>query len=168
LWGGAALQALRLVTHTTKDVDVVALVKQDLTAGLQLCSAKPLPEYLTAAAEKVARDFQLKEDWLNSGPTSALDFGLPEGILERAEKCDYGATLTVRFFSRYDQIFFKLYAAVDQGGKHYQDLVNLKPTADELEKAAQWSMTHDVSEGYKDSLKRLLAGMGHKDVAERI
>jgi hypothetical protein len=71
--------------------------------------------------------------------------------------------------SRYDQIYFKLYAAVDQGaGKHFDDLLTLDPTADELEKAALWSMTHDVSEGYRQIIKKLLIYMGHKDVAERL
>jgi len=35
---------------------------------------------------------------------------------------------------------------VDQGaGKHFDDLIALKPTSDELENAARWTMTHDVS-----------------------
>ncbi len=57
---------------------------------------------------------------------------------------------------------------MDQGGKHYQDLIALKPIAEELEMAARWSMTHDVSEGYRESLKCMLSEMGHKDVADRI
>jgi hypothetical protein len=69
---------------------------------------------------------------------------------------------------RYDQIHFKLYAAVDQGaGKHLDDLLALKPTSDELENAARWTMTHDVSEGFKQNLKSLLNYLGFKDVAER-
>jgi len=166
--GGSALQALRLVTRTTKDVDVVALISKSAAEGLVMYTAKPLPPHLVEAAKKVARDFQLTDGWINPGPTSALDLGLPKGVLDRAEVRDYGKALTVRFISRYDQIHFKLYAAVDQGGKHYQDLVALKPTAQELEEAARWSMTHDVSEGYRGEIKRLLTNMGHKDVAQRI
>lgn len=166
--GGSALQALGLATRTTKDVDVVALVSHSANQSLGLVTAKPLPDFLLEAAKKVARDFVLSENWLNPGPTSALDFGLPEGILDRAEVRNYGEALTVRFLSRYDQIHFKLYAAVDQGGKHYQDLLALNPSAEELERAARWSMTHDVSDGYKVELKRLLTGMGKADVAERI
>lgn len=162
--GGSALQALRLVSRTTKDVDVVALVSKDST----MVTANPLPAPLIEAAKKVERDFQLKDGWINPGPTSALDFGLPKGVLERAEKRDYGNALTVRFISRYDQVHFKLYAAVDQGGKHYQDLLDLKPTAQELEDAARWSMTHDVSEPYRSEVKRILTEMGHPDVAQRL
>jgi hypothetical protein len=57
---------------------------------------------------------------------------------------------------------------VDQGGKHLEDLVALKPTATELEAAARWSMTHDVSEPYKEQLKKMLMDMGHSDVADRL
>ncbi|MBI5624311.1 MAG: hypothetical protein HY924_11065 [Elusimicrobia bacterium] len=166
--GGSALQALRLVSRTTTDVDVVALVTHDVARGLEMTTAKSLPAVLVEAAKKVERDFQLKSGWLNPGPTSALDLGLPAGVLERAQVSEYGSALTVRFFSRLDQIHFKLYAAVDQGGKHYQDLKGLKPTAGELEQAARWSMTHDVSEGYRGELKRILKEMGQEDVAQRI
>jgi hypothetical protein len=166
--GGAALHALGLVTRTTKDVDVVALVSKSPTDGLIMSSANPLPPHLIEAAKKVERDFRLKDGWINPGPTSALDFGLPEGVLGRAELRNYGSALTVRFISRYDQVHFKLYAAVDQGGKHYQDLLDLRPTGDELEKAARWSMTHDVSETYRSDVKRILKEMGHGDVAQRL
>jgi len=166
--GGSALQALRLVSRTTQDVDVVALVSKDSSDGLIMSTAKPLPPHLVEAAKKVERDFQLKPDWINPDPTSTLSFGLPVGVLERAEVCEYGDALTVRFISRYDQVHFKLYAAVDQGGKHYDDLLALKPTAEELEQAARWSMTHDVSEPYRSEVKRILTEMGYADAAQRI
>ena len=53
-------------------------------------------------------------------------------------------------------------------GKHYNDLLLLEPNAKELEEAAQWSMTHDVSESFRQSIKDLLRHMGHEDVAERL
>lgn len=166
--GGSALQALRLVSRTTKDIDVVAMVSRSSEQELIMSTAKPLPPHLVEAAKKVARDFDLKDGWINPGPTSALDFGLPAGVLDRAEVHDYGRTLTVRFISRYDQIHFKLYAAVDQGGRHYQDLVDLKPSEAELEQAARWSMTHDISEGYRGEVKRILKEMGHSNVAAQV
>ena len=73
----------------------------------------------------------------------------------------YGKKLIIHFLGRYDQIHFKLYAAVDQGaGKHLDDLLALKPTEIEMEQAARWSMTHDVSEGYRQNLKSLLEYIG--------
>lgn len=55
--------------------------------------------------------------------------------------------LTVHLADRFDQIYFKLYASVDQGphSKHFADLLTLKPSADELKQARKWCMSHDVS-----------------------
>ena len=82
----------------------------------------------------------------------------------------YKKNLTVHFLGRYDQIHFKLYAAVDRDRRdvHYDDLLALKPTAEELEKAARWSMTHDVSEGYRTILKDFLEQIGCKNVADKL
>jgi hypothetical protein len=104
---------------------------------------------------------------------SALIFlghlGLPERLMERVTTREFGRKLTILFLGRYDQIHFKLYAAVDQGaGIHFDDLLSLNPTAEELEQAARWSMTHDVSEGYRQILKDLLNHMGYSDVAKRL
>jgi hypothetical protein len=112
--GGSGLLALGLIERSTRDVDLLA-VRSDGEQG----SAKPLPAVLGTARDRVARDFSLPVDWLNPGPTDLLDFGLPEGFIDRLERRDYGDSLTVYFASRYDQIHFKLYAMVDQGpGKH--------------------------------------------------
>ena len=167
--GGSALNILGFVSRTTKDVDVVAFAERLTNGSINLAKSEPLPLKLVEAMKKVSRDFDLPENWLNPGPTSAVDFGLPEGLMERVETKKFSASLTIHFLSRYDQICFKLYAAVDQGiGKHYNDLLLLEPNANELEKAAQWSMSHDVSEGYRQSVKELLRHMGHEDVAERL
>lgn len=166
--GGAALNVLGYVYRTTKDVDVVALVNKDIEGAISLIKASPLMPQLVEAAKRVQRDFNLPDNWLNAGPASAMDLGLPEGLMDRVETHTYGKNLTVHFLERYDQIHFKLYAAVDQVGKHFDDLMALKPTADELEVAARWSMTHDVSETYKLVLKDFLGKIGHKDVAERL
>ena len=45
-------------------------------------------------------------------------------------------------------IALKLLAAVDQGGTqsvHYQDLVRLDPTEEELEEAREWARSEDSS-----------------------
>jgi hypothetical protein len=167
--GGSALNVLGLVQRATEDVDVLAYVKRNKAGEVSLVKAEPLIEELSEAAKKVARDFNLPERWLNPGPASAVDFGLPGGLMERVITRKYGRKLIVHYLGRYDQIHFKLYAAVDQGaGKHLDDLLGLKPTSDELENAARWTMTHDVSEGFKQNLKSLLNYLGFKDVAERL
>jgi hypothetical protein len=80
-----------------------------------------------------------------------------------------GDKLTIFFISRIDQIFLKLYAAVDQyGGYHASDLDALHPTENELVRAARWSMSHDPSEGYRLSIKTFLREFGHEKAAEQI
>jgi hypothetical protein len=161
LIGGSALLALGLVERATKDVDIVAL-----RSGETLDSAKPLPEGLGVARDLVARDFSLLPQWLNPGPTELLEFGLPDGFVGRLERRDHGPGLTVYFASRLDQIHFKLYAAVDEGGpgKHEADLRALAPTEAELIAAARWSQTHDPSPGYAQELRGALKFLGVADV----
>lgn len=159
--GGSALLALGLVVRTTKDVDVVAF-----RSGGNLKEARPLPEGLQAACGLVARDFSLPKNWLNPGPTDLLRFGLPDGFIDRLQRRDYGKGLVVYLASRYDQIHFKLYAAVDQGpGKHESDLRALVPSKDELLAAARWSRTQDPSDGYAQVLRGALASFGVADAA---
>lgn len=47
--GGAALQAIGLVTRPTKDIDVVAILQTERT-GVRLAKACPLPDVVAAAA----------------------------------------------------------------------------------------------------------------------
>lgn len=163
--GGSGLLALGEVERSTRDVDLVAL-----RTGEELGPARPLPDALRRAAERVARDFGLDEAWLNGGPTSLLDFGLPEGFLERLDSRSYGEALIVHFASRYDQIHFKLYAMVDEGGpgKHEQDLRAMAPSEAELLAAAHWSRTHDPSEAYRETLVQALWHLGVSDAALRV
>ena len=167
--GGSALIAMSLRRRTTRDMDVVAL----LSAAQEPISPDPLPDFLLRAADQVARDLGLFEGWLNNGPSRGegglFQMGLPEGFVGRLTEKKYGPRLAIYFIGRLDQIHFKLYAAADQrDGTHLNDLKALHPTAAELEAAARWAMTHDVSEGFKMVLKELLTQLGHESVAERI
>lgn len=158
--GGAGLLALGVIERPTRDVDLLAL-----RAGDELHMPQPLPSELIAAAERVSRDFGLPVGWLNAGPSSLLDLGLPEGFLERLVRRSYGGSLTVHFASRLDQIHFKLYALVDQGpGKHENDLSALAPSEEELIAAARWALTHDPSHGFRGELELVLAHLGVEDV----
>lgn len=159
--GGGVLLLIGFLDRATKDLDVVALVGSEAEKCIP---ADPFPEELARAVRDVGRALGLDEKWLNPGPSSLLDFGLPEGFLERVETRRYGG-LTVRLAGRADQICFKLYAAVDQGprSKHLSDLRRLNPTRQELLDAARWSRTHDPSDGYRRDLMGLLRHLGVDD-----
>jgi hypothetical protein len=162
--GGSGLVALGQIDRATRDVDLVALRNAD-----GLFNPEPLPVALQEAIAQVAIDFRLPEDWLNSGPRSLMDFGLPRRFEERTVEQAIGPHLTVHFASRFDQIHFKLYAMVDLGpGKHEQDLRAMEPTADELLTAARWTVANDPSEGYRMVLLQALEAMGVSDANSRI
>ena len=153
--GGGSLLLLGLIDRTTKDLDLVALVK-----GRQLVSANPLPEALVQAAKEVGKILNLGEDWLNIGPASLLEMGLPLGFIERLHIRKYKG-LTLYLADRFDQICFKLYASVDQGpqSKHFADLRALLPTRDELYRAKDWCLTQDVSSNFEKDINQAIESM---------
>lgn len=165
--GGSALILTGLVPRTTTDVDVVALMKEDA-----LMAPDPFPADLEKALREVAEDLNLPGNWLNNGPSRGtgglFQMGLPNGFSERLQRVHFGNRLDVYFIHRIDQIHFKLYAAVDRGGYHINDLKALNPTEDELIAAARWAMTHDVSDAFAMLLKNLLKAIGYENAAERV
>ena len=157
--GGSGLVAIGAVARPTRDVDVVALEHDG-----ELIPAHPLPPPVAHAAAIVARDFGLELNWLNAGPTSLLDFGLPQGFTERLITRHYGSSLGVSFAARIDQVFFKLYAAADRREpRDFADLDSLEPTADELRDAARWARTHNAPGPFDDALARTLRELGVED-----
>ncbi|MGH2836915.1 MAG: DUF6036 family nucleotidyltransferase [Thermoleophilaceae bacterium] len=158
--GGAGLQALGIIDRVTRDIDIVALREGD-----DLVDAERLPAEFIEARDRVAADFRIPTSWLNSEPASLRQGGLPAGFVDRLETRSYGTGLIVHLASRTDQIFLKLYAAVDQGpGKHEADLRMLSPTSEELVAAARWARTHDPSSGFAQVLRECLAHFGVADV----
>ena len=167
--GGTALVATELVQRATRDVDIVAMAD----GKGKLVDPAPLPEALITAAQEVAEDLNLPEDWLNNGPSSGeggiYRLGLPQGFADRLKWKIFGEKLTVAFIDRIDQIYFKLYAAVDQfGSYHATDLQALEPTDDELLGAIAWSRTHDPSDGYLECIKMFFKEFGYEHLVERI
>lgn len=165
--GGSALFALGLVLRTTKDVDVLGEAIHNET-GMTVKKIDEFPEWFIKAAKVVQRDFGLPEAWINLGPASQVESGLPAGFEKRLIKRQYGRYLTVYFISRFDQIHFKLYAAVDRDEYHVDDLFALKPTEQEMDMATRWVLTQDVSEGFKLMLKDFLRKKGYNDIAQKI
>jgi hypothetical protein len=108
----------------------------------------------------------LASNWLNNGPADLFEMGLPEGCVDRLESRSYGSHLVVWFVGRLDQIHSKLYASADQGaGRHVDDLIALRPTAEELLMAARWAFSQDVSPGFRTVVKDMLSKLGYEGVA---
>ena len=161
--GGSALIATGLVPRTTQDVDIVALMKAEV-----LVDSEPLPDYLLNAADNVGTILSLSADWLNNGPASQFQMGLPPGFQERLTTVVVGKKLTVHYIGRYDQIFFKTFASADRGGYHVSDLKALNPSDEELIAAAKWCMTQDTSEAFRMILKDMFKQLGWQNVSEQI
>jgi hypothetical protein len=160
LVGGGNLILRGLIARAaTKDLDILGEWTPDGIAPI-----RPMPEPLRAAVIDVGRAFGLASDWLNTGPDSLLDLGLPGGFAERLERRDFGGLVTW-LAGWYDMVCFKLYAAVDQGprSRHFQDLRDLGPDRDDLLEAARWSMSHDPSPGFRSVLVDTLRGLGVED-----
>lgn len=161
--GGSALIATGLVPRTTQDVDIVALIQSNV-----LIDSEPLPDYLLNAADNVGTILSLPADWLNNGPASQFQMGLPPGFQERLTTVVVGKKLTVHYIGRYDQIFFKTFASADRGGYHVSDLKALNPAEDELIAAAKWCITQDTSEAFRMILRDMFKQLGWKNVSEQI
>ncbi len=139
--GGAALALRGWVPRTTHDVDVIALGGE---AG-KLAPPR-LPEALLRAVERVARDFNLPEQWLNASVGAQWRSGLPDGLGDDLEWRTFRA-LRVGLAGRASLIALKLFAAADKGpaSVHAQDLLVLAPTDEELTQASAWVLTQDIA-----------------------
>src|SRR5665811_569511 len=126
LVGGGDLVLRGIISRSTKDADIVA---QRLSNG-RIVPLHRLPDALARAVSEVADALDLAPDWLNVGPESLLDLGLPAGFEDRLSASHYGG-LTVWLAGVYDLVCFKLYAATDHWpsqDRHIDDLRALRPT----------------------------------------
>jgi len=159
--GGTALNLLRVVERATRDVDVIAtgILPPD-GRPREIQPPDPLPKPLTDAIATVARDLGLPADWLNTTVAGQWHTGLPPGFASRVI-WNRHAGLWVGVAGRLDLIHLKLYALADDTGpasRHFNDLVALHPTADELDAARVWiSQTQDPSPAMAATLERVTA-----------
>ena len=165
--GGSSLIVLDMVSRTaTQDVDVVGLLD-----GEEFKTARPLDPAVVEVAGLVRQELELPNNWFNTGPSdeSLFRLGMPDGIVSRLTRWNFGPKLAISFIGRRDQIFFKVYAAADQGaGRHLADLKDLEPTAEELLAAAKWTRRHDPSDGFKLMLGELLTHLGHESLIDQL
>lgn len=142
--GGATLSIVGWTERTTADVDVIARAREE-EGELVLIPPDPLPEPLTRAIERTARDYGVSKDWMNTVVGAQWSTGLPPSIQEELRWEDFGP-LRVGFAGRRTLVALKLLAAVDQGPEsvHYRDLLTLEPSEDELSEARQWAKDQDT------------------------
>lgn len=157
--GGAALIIQGFVERATRDIDIIA-ISHDMGDDERkvIEPPEPLPEPLTKAISRVARDFNLPDDWMNTTVSLQWKTGLPPGFGERVHWQQYGG-LWLGAADRYDLLFLKLYAAADSEGPssvHFQDLLALKPTQAELEAAARWVMSQDSSSQFAHIVEQVV------------
>ena len=163
--GGSALLLMGIIRRPTKDLDVLAVVRNG-----EYVTAQPLPEGLQQAVRDVAAGLGLASDWLNGGPTALIQSGLPEGFKGRVDTRTY-RTLVVHIASRLDHIFLKVYAAASywpHEEKHVNDLRRLAPTREELTAASRWARSQDVSLPFAGQLADLLMALGVEDVESEL
>lgn len=156
--GGASLNLLGLIERTTGDVDVIASVRSpEEKSELMLVPPDPVPEPLAKAIERVARDFNLPPDWMNTEIGAQWELSPPPHLEEGLTWRQYGG-LRVGLAGRRTLIALKLFAAVDQGPEsvHYQDLTALGPTDEELNEAAEWVRAQDVSPVFAEMIDQVI------------
>lgn len=157
--GGTALIMQGFVMRATRDVDVIA-ISHDASdrQPRRIADPDPMPEALLQIISRVARDFNLPADWMNTVIGLQWKTGLPPGLESRIHWIKQGG-LWLGLVDRYDLIFLKLYAAADSDGPesvHFQDLMALIPNDQELKDAEIWVRTQDPSPGFAEILDKVL------------
>ncbi len=167
--GGAALIAVGLVTRATQDVDIIALLRAN-EGKIEMLADKILPADVQRLVAEIGVELGIREDWLNFDASPLIAFGFPPNMMTRLIKKTYGVCLTVYFISRFDQVHFKIYAAMDprDGTRHLGDLLDLKPGEDEVKAAISWLLGRKASPEFKSALCQVLERIGYERIAEQI
>lgn len=169
--GGTALALQNLTVRTTRDIDVLAQWKGETLEVISIGTFSPA---VRRAIDRVAAAHPelggTLPAWVNLGPQQIVSEGLPDGFPARLVKVRIGDRLTLHLLGRLDLIALKLYAASDElGGRqpiHLDDLVNLKPSAADLEFALAWAVRMpDPQHRLRPALKRIVEDLGHDDLA---
>lgn len=142
--GGAALMLLNDGAGVaTRDIDIAAVVGTDNS----LEEAGELPAALIRAIDTVATIRGLNRGWFNGAVVASFGVRLPEGAVERGTPHVFGG-LTIIAVSRIDLIALKFLAATgrrpDAVERHVLDVERLRPTAEELAFAADWTRSQHV------------------------
>ncbi len=159
--GGASLLLRQITSRPTKDVDVLGT----RTATGEVVALYGLPDPLAIAIADVGLALGLASDWLNLGPTSLLELGLPVGFADRLDPQPFGG-LTIWVASPFDLACLKLYAAADAWparDRHLADLLALSRSVDDLRAGAEWARSHDPSPAFAENLAAVLRHLAVED-----
>lgn len=126
--GGAALIVSGIIERQTRDMDVLA---------------PEIDGVLSRIADSLESEFGLGPNWLNNGPASLIK-DLSPGWRERTDELYVGSNLQVRALGRIDLLATKLYAFCDREDD-FSDVLQLKPTRNELEQLKPWVLRRDAS-----------------------
>ncbi|MBW3631002.1 MAG: hypothetical protein KY464_17145 [Gemmatimonadetes bacterium] len=122
-----------------------------------LFTPEPLPDVVRESILRVARDFGLNDDRMNTVVAKQWRSGMPPSLAEDLEWHHFSA-LHVGVPGREAMIALKLFAALDTGPRsvHMQDLLRMKPTDAELEEAAEWVSTQDASDAFHSQIPQAI------------
>lgn len=153
--GSASMLLLGLSLKSAKEVSVLAMVESH-----EFVKANPLPQEFERAVQDIGHAVNLKSGWIQPVGIELFDC-LPDGFTSRMHTRQHG-NLTLHLTARIDQIYISLFQAVSEGplSKHYKDLKNLKPTAEELQGAASWCLKRDHAVEFGLSLDALIKAFG--------
>lgn len=167
--GGTALIVVGRVARATQDVDIVALLRVN-RASVEVLEDKRLPADVEQLVAEIGIELDIRKDWLNFDASPLIAFGFPPNMTSRLIKKSYGLCLTVYFISRFDQVHFKIYAAMDpkDGTRHLSDLLDLKPEENEVRAAISWLLAREASPEFKAALCQVLERIGYERIAEQI
>lgn len=169
--GGTALALQNLTARTTRDIDVLAqwdaTMLEVVVIGTFSPAVRRAIDRVAAAHEELGATLPA---WVNLGPQQIVSRGLPEGFASRLVRICIGDRLTLHLLGRLDLIALKLYAASDDLGSrqaiHLADLIDLKPSAHDLEFAIAWvDRMPDPQHRLRPALKRIVEDLGHDDLA---
>lgn len=167
--GGAALLAAGLVTRVTNDVDVIA--RRGEVDG-EVFAAHPLPAQVKEAVADVARELDLRPNWLNAA-TGALMIDLarfpPDFLADTVEK-EYGPNFKITYIGRPGQLYLKFYAAVARDEpRDLADLRAMRVTPAEALRIGIWMLADEViSVGNKPRLCRIATELNCHEIVSDI
>lgn len=146
--GSGAMVILNLIHRYTVDVDVLS---------------PPIDKSILQAAQDFRfymkkKGVHLTRNWLNNGPAN-LTKHLPKGWEKRMQNLYQGKAITFKTLGRVDLIKDKLWGLCDLRHQDELVLLNLKPTKNELNKAAQWAKKQEAHPHWPQHVDRVVVDL---------